>query len=202
MKRNIFGVIGSILGFVSLVLPWWSMDYSSSGTSAALSLYLYQSSYTAGNLTASLAVVDWFSWTALGLLLAASVLVLLASLFWENGRIALLGGGVLALLSLIVFAAGLQIYLSGGALGVFRGIGLFSSGSINASGYLMKFSTYLTFGFWLSAVAMLFMLLAWARYSAEEHKEEKPEEPEPPRKPTPPPYVKRPVGKGYPYGRS
>lgn len=196
MKWNLWGIIGCVVGFVGLVLPWWTLDVKATGASSVgVSLYLYQAAGSNGGLAFSFGV-DWFNWTALGLLIVGCILALAASLLLENGRLVLLAGGVTTLFSLVVFAAGLQASFSGGAAGVLRGIGLISSGSI---GSYMKFSSYLNFGFWLTVVAMFFMLLAWARYPAAEVAEEEEREPEPPPRPAPSPYVRRPYRRGYPY---
>jgi hypothetical protein len=196
MARNSWGIIGCIIGFIGLALPWWTLDFKSTGVTSNVSMYLYQSTTSGGGSQSFSFPVDWYNWTALGLLLVGCIITLWASVFTENGRMMLLGGGVMALLSLVVFAAGLQASFSGGEVGILRGIGLFSSGSIGGS---VKFSSYLTFGFWLATAAMFFMMLGWTRYPAEEREEDKPEEPEPPRRPAPSPYVRRPYRRGYPY---
>jgi hypothetical protein len=175
VERNYFGVIGCILGFLGLVLPWWALDYSMGSAKFSMSLYLY---------AFTVALVDWYNWTALALLLAGSILVFLASMVLENRRTMVLVGTLLSAMALLVFPVGLQMRLSHYS-SAFHGMGVFSTGavSISSTAYL-KFSSYLTFGFWLSLVGFFFMFLAWSRYPEEKFKEETPE---------PAPYVRRPV---------
>jgi hypothetical protein len=186
LERNYFGVVGCILGFLGLILPWWALDYSVSGAKFSMSLYLYASSVSQGiNGVFGVAIVDWYNWTALALLLTGSVLVFLASMVFEGRRTMVLVGTLLSALALIVFPVGLQMRLSHYSSG-FHGVGLFTTGvvSISSTAYL-KFSSYLTFGFWLSLVGAFLMFLAWSRYPQEKFEEEQPE-------PEPAPYVRRP----------
>lgn len=146
MKLNYIGIIGAILAFVSIALPWWtwSMTYETIGGSA--DLYLYQNS---GTFWTSLPTADeaWFCWAALVFIIVGGLLGIVGSAT-GYGKKMLIGGGVLALLSIIIFAVGLQNWLSplGGLIGVF------SSGS----GY----SSYLSYGFWLALAAMILMFVA------------------------------------------
>lgn len=198
MKKNILGVVGCILGFLGLALPWWTMDVNVGGTHVGATAYLYQVATSSGSYSFNVVSLGWYASASLVLLLVGSILVLIASLFVANGRLILLVGALLALVGLIVFPAGLQASFSSlpSIYGSFGGIGLFSSGSMSVLGYSISYSTYLTFGFWLFAAAVFFMFLAWARYPEEEFREEEPQEPSQAYGPSL--YERRPVRRGYP----
>jgi hypothetical protein len=198
LKKNILGVVGCILGFLGLALPWWTMDITLNNLHVGTTAYLYQVATSSGNSSYNIVSLGWYTVTPLVLLLVGSILVLIASLLFENGRIILLIGAVLSLLALVLFPVGLQASFSSlsGISSLFGGIGVFSSGSMSILGYSMTFSTYLTFGFWLSAVAVFFMFMAWVRYPEEDFMEEEQREPEQVYRPSP--YERRPVRRGYP----
>ena len=81
MKLSIIGIIGGILGFVSLALPWWTMSFSSAifGQSFSIeaSVYLYQ--VTGAGQSGTLGAEFWYGWVALVLVLVGSILGLLGS---------------------------------------------------------------------------------------------------------------------------
>jgi len=143
LKLNYIGIIGAILAFISIALPWWTLTTTIEITTSA-DLYLYQPSGTFG--TATLATEEaWFCWAALALIIVAGVLGIVGSAT-GYGKKMLIGGGAFALLSIIIFAVGLQM----SSLGVTYG--LFATGS--------DYSTYLSYGFWLALVAMILMFVA------------------------------------------
>lgn len=145
MKLNYIGIVGGLLAFVGLFLPWWTVTAGALGINLSVDIYLYQVS----GLGASIGIPveqGWFMWLALVLILIGGLFGIIGSL--KYGRKWLLSGGILALLSVIVFAVGLQIELSTAE----STIGLFSLGE----GY----STYLSIGFWLALVAAIIMLFA------------------------------------------
>jgi len=157
LKANYIGILGAVIAFVSLVLPWWSMTLSSSVVGASFSfdanLYLYQ----LANSVADFSLANsWYAWAALALVLIGAILALAGSLM-EKGRMLLAGGGVLEIVAMVIFAVGLMTDLSG--IAEFVGIGLFS----NISVFGANVSTYLSYGFWLALVAaiMMFAASAW-----------------------------------------
>ncbi len=207
MKVNLASLLGGLLGLVSLVLPWWTLNFSSSygqaATSMSESLYLYQSTLSIAGAS-SLSVGNfWFSWVTFSVMLIASLLVLAASLssgsnnvIADYGRLLLLMSVALSLFAVIVFPIGIQVQFSNysGNTGL-SSIGLFSSGTYSAGGTAFHYSTYLTFGFWVTVAATTAMLVAFLRYSGDqkEDEQEEPPPPEPPRQP-----YKKPVPRTYP----
>ena len=152
MKPNYIGIVGGILAFISLVLPWWTVLASVLGITVSVDLYLYQVSGLGTTIGVSIEQ-SWYMWAALVLVIVAGLLGIVGSI--KYGKQLLVGGGALVLLSIIIFAAGLQIQLSGEG----APFGLFSFGE----GY----STYLSFGFWLALVAAVVMFVASRRKSVE-----------------------------------
>jgi hypothetical protein len=194
LRPNYLGIIGAILAFVSLVLPWWAMSVSgsASGISYSGQLYLYPYQSTASELGHSVTVSAnlWFGWTALVLVVIGGSLSLAGSVMYgllfprdliARGRRAVLAvGGVLVLLSIIVFALGLQNQLSGSlATGYPTGVGLFSSSSYSFMGISVGYWTYLTFGFWLALAAAIIIFVAVTRKPADEKPPPKPSTPSP-----------------------
>jgi len=181
MKINYLGIVASIIAFVSLALPWWTMPIS--GTymgikmSGDMSVYTHDARVTmeAMGFKATESIVDgfsiWYGYAALVLIVIAGVAGIVGSLIaGKNGKMILLVAGTLALVSIIIFAVGLDHELvspaeaTGGpeftVVSASGSFGLFSSGSISvdvAGTGLMEFdySTYLTFGFWLAVIATI-----------------------------------------------
>lgn len=161
MRTNYIGILGAIIAFISLVLPWWTLTLSSSIGGATISydanLYLYQ---IASSVTSFTLANTWYAWGALALAIIGALLALIGSVM-EKGRMMLAGGGVLAILAIIIFAVGLMMDLS--SVSGFAGLGLFANGSISYGSLgSMSFSTYLSYGFWLALVAAIIMFAASA----------------------------------------
>lgn len=146
MKLNYIGIIGAILAFVSIALPWWTVSITYETVSGSIDLYLYQMTAVGGATFLPMAEL-WFCWTALALIIISGLLGIVGSVT-KYSKMMYIGGGVLALLSIIIFVGGLQDKLS--ATGGY--IGIFTSTSM--------YSTYLTYGFWLALVAMILMFVA------------------------------------------
>jgi hypothetical protein len=185
LKPNYLGIIGGILAFIALVLPWWVMSISSSvmGTafSGELSVNLYQATATVMGISTTVSLNLWFGWTALVFVVIGGLLGLAGSLITSGRRMVLALGGILVLLSIIVFAAGLQNQISSGSLatGYPTGAGLFSGGSYTYLGTSINYSTYLSFGFWLPLVAAIIMFAALTRKPAEAIPSSQPSPPPP-----------------------
>ncbi len=161
MKTNYIGILGAIIAFISLVLPWWAITLSSTTagitTSLDANLYLYQ---LANSISGFSLANTWYAWGALALVIVGALLALAGSLM-ARGRALPAVGGVLEIVAMIIFAVGLMMDLSN--VSGYTGLGLFSSGSITygtifAAGY----STYLSYGFWLALVAAIVMFAASA----------------------------------------
>lgn len=161
LKQNIIGIVGAIIAFVSIVVPWWTMTVSAStlgySYSADVSIYPYQATASVLGISSSVSIDIWYGWVALVLVLIGGVLGIAGSLA-QRTRMILVAGGLLALLSVIIFAVGLQSELSNTAIITgYPTVSLFSSGSI--LGYA-NYTTYLSFGFWLALLAAIVMLAA------------------------------------------
>jgi hypothetical protein len=148
LKLNYIGIVGAIIAFISLALPWWTASASYSGIGLTYNWNLYD----AGTIGAGMNL--WYNWVALLLVVLAGILGLAGSIM-QNGKKILMGGGLLAVLAIIIFPVGLQMDLSSNN----SPFGLFSSTSV--SGY--SYSTYLSFGFWLALVSAIIMLVAAMR---------------------------------------
>ena len=163
MKPNILGLIGGVIAFISLVLPWWSMTLSASALgmsySASVSIYPYQATTSIMGFSSTVSVNLWYGWAALALIIVGGILSIVGSLL-TKGRIVILVGGLLALLSIVIFAVGLQTELSQPLATGFPQAGLFSSGSFNG---IASYVTYLSFGFWIALVSTIIILVASAR---------------------------------------
>jgi hypothetical protein len=171
LKANYIGIIGAIIAFISLALPWWTMSMSATaeGTSYSVdvSVYPYQATATALGVSQSVAISIWYGSVALALVIISGVLGIVGSVT-ALGKKLLIGGGVLALLAIIIFAAGLQNELSATAvIPDVPVVGLFSSGSYNFLGISMNYSTYLSFGFWIALVSAIIMFAAIKTQPAE-----------------------------------
>ncbi|HLE75413.1 MAG TPA: hypothetical protein VI864_05145 [Candidatus Bathyarchaeia archaeon] len=157
MKPNIIGIVGGILAFVSLALPWWTMSLSSLGVSMDVSVYPYMASMSG----IGVAAMDlWYGWVALALIIVGGLLGIVGGVKSDKTKL-LSAGGALALVSIIIFAVGLQVTLLQGLLGT--NVYLFGSGTIDSVNYF----AYLSFGFWIALVAAIMMFVASRKKPAE-----------------------------------
>lgn len=136
MKLNYVGVVGAILAFVSVALPWWTVSFSGH----ANNWYLYNPGAFAGGLSL------WYNWVASPVIVFGGIIAIAGSIT-PNFKKLLIGGGILAFLSTIIFAVGLQTDLS-------------SHLSLNVFSSNYGYSTYLSSGFWVALVAGIIMLAA------------------------------------------
>jgi len=170
LKLNYLVIVGAILAFISIVLPWWTMTLSlpSDGVSASIdaSMYLYQVTVL-GRSTGP----GWYSWVALAFVVIGGIFGIVGSIV-KHGKRLVAGGGVLALLSIIVYAAGLQLDLMQGTseVAVFGipGLGLFSSGTLTYGSVSLNYTSYLSFGFWLALVSAIVLFIAVRMHPREE----------------------------------
>jgi hypothetical protein len=160
LKLNIIGVVGVIILFISLALPWWMMTLSINASySGNVVIYPYQATASLnfpGSSTLVIRTDFWYGWVALAFVILGGLLGIAGSLL-RGARVLLVGGGLLALLSIIIFAVGLQSDLSNSSFAEgWPALGLFVSGTFGGYAY----TTYLSFGFWLALAATIIMLFA------------------------------------------
>ena len=167
MKPNIIGIIGVVILFISLALPWWTMVLSPSqivsldGYSGNVMIYPYQATASLNTPGSSLVFRTdfWYGWVALALVILGGILAIAGSLL-QGAKLILVGGGIMALLSIIIFALGLQSDLSGSTFVTgWPALGLFVNGTFGGYSY----TTYLSYGFWLALAATIIILLASLR---------------------------------------
>jgi len=172
-KINYVGIIGGILAFISLALPWWTMNLSTSAVipiSIDISIYLYKGAVSFMGFMLDLPISVWYGWSTLAFIVLGSILGILGSIISDKGKVMLGAGGALILLSMLIFAVALQIELlkgisipsltgTGTSLQL-PGITLFSSGSLNIMETQINYSNYLSFGFWLALIATIIMFIS------------------------------------------
>ena len=164
-KLNYLGILGAIVAFASLSMPWWNLTASipimglGNSTVIDFPLYLYSTSASIiVNPSTQVVSLDlWFCWATLPLVASAGIFAIVGSIAIGKGNRILLVGGIVGLISIIVFAIGLQTELT--ALG--SGLDLFTM----ASGPWGALTAYLSYGFWGALVATVTMLVAATRGS-------------------------------------
>ncbi|KPV61710.1 MAG: hypothetical protein AOA66_1680 [Candidatus Bathyarchaeota archaeon BA2] len=170
MKINYIGVVATVIAFISLALPWWTMTTSAEAigikVSADVSVYPHQARASAMGVARTVAMELWFGWVALALIVIAGVTGIVGSvIIGKTGKMILIVAGILTLLFILIFAAGLQNELSKAApVPGLPTVGLFSSGSWTFMGTTMDYSTYLSFGFWLALVAAIIAFISLLKH--------------------------------------
>jgi hypothetical protein len=165
------GIVGGVIAFVSLALPWWTVTFSWSligiDSQTWVLVYLFQAK--AGlpgfyNSPPPSQVNLWFGWVALVLIVIGSLIGILGGLRQHTKMVFI--SGLLVLASMTVFAVGLQSELWKGPIDPwgFPVPGLFSSG-ITVSRTLIPlplegitYIAYLTYGFWIALAGAVIML--------------------------------------------
>jgi hypothetical protein len=167
LKLNIIGIVGAVIAFVSLALPWWTITLRGSMNSMGyngpleVSIYPYQIVASASGRSVAFSLNLWFGWTAFVLVIIGGLLGIAGSLA-QSAKAILFAGGLLTVPSIVIFALGLQSELSKSVvMPGYPAVGLFSSGS-GFLGYI-SYATYLSFGFWLALVGAIIMLAASRR---------------------------------------
>lgn len=162
MKISYIGVIGGILAFISLALPWWTLALSQFGITVDVSLYLYKVTFMGMEAWVS----SWFTLIPLLLIIVAGILGLVGGVATTMRKKILALGGSLALISIAIFAIGFLMEISGAmsAMGFpIPPLSLFGSGSFTIMGTPVSYVCYLSFGFWLALVASILMFVAAKR---------------------------------------
>jgi hypothetical protein len=164
-KLNYLGILGAMVAFASLTMPWWNITaiipIMGLGNSTAIDFPLYLYSTSASiivNPSTMVVSLDlWFCWATLPLVVSAGIFAIVGSIAIGKGNRILLVAGVVGLFSIVIFAIGLQTELS--ALG--SGLDLFTM----ASGPWGRLTAYLSYGFWAALLATVAMLVAATRGS-------------------------------------
>jgi hypothetical protein len=161
LKLNYIGVVASVLAFVSLLLPWFTVTMTSVDESIKMDFtaYLYQIQGTVNGVSASSFANVWFVWGALSLIALTAFSCLAGSILTgRKGQILLLMAGIFALLSAVVFGAGLLNSSYANEPASVRG--LFSSNAFPITTETAMENSYdltwwLSFGFWLTIVGAI-----------------------------------------------
>jgi len=148
LKLNILGVTSAVLAFVSLALPWWEVSYGGLPSST----FLWGWRVWDGNFMFNSRTLT--PYVALGLIVVSGVLSMVASIRTTEKEKILLGlAGIFSMLSVIVFAARMYDILSELPPSYLRAPGT-------------SLSDYPSFGLWLSLIATVITLVAYARAHA------------------------------------
>ena len=108
MRRVVVGIVGCVLCFVSLALPWWTISFPNSDPAQYwdISVYLYRTTmydfpdtYPTG----------WFSCVAILFVAAGAVFGLLGNLGVGKRRPVLIAAQILAVIGLFSFAPVLRL---------------------------------------------------------------------------------------------
>ncbi len=112
MKMNYLGFIAGIVAFVSVFLPWFTIELWTTNLSSAMNFAanLYQLTGTVEGVTSSMFLLVWFNVGALILMLITGLLCIVSSIFAISRRrrtTLLFVSCVFALLAMVIFGYGL-----------------------------------------------------------------------------------------------
>ena len=86
MKPNIIGIVGAVIAFISLALPWWTMTLRESRITSMgyngvrdVSIYPYQATASAARSVA-VSIGLWYGWATLVLVIVGGLLGMAGSL--------------------------------------------------------------------------------------------------------------------------
>jgi hypothetical protein len=171
LKKNYFGFIAGIVAFVSVFLPWFTIELWTSNLSSTMNFAanLYQLTGTVEGLTKSMLLTVWFNAGPLILMLITGVLCIVSSIFAisRRRRTALLFVScVFALFAMVIFGYGLaNSSFAVEELNPGYTISQFSENSFALSAEQSMQNTYdyswqIGIGFWLALTVVIFSLLA------------------------------------------
>jgi len=189
LRIHTFGLIAGVLALISLILPWWYFQTSTSilgvsfSTTVTADLYkvmistkLWGEGGQIPYVAESTSMNMWFAHIALDLIVMGGILAIVGGLI--SGRIGkgtLIFAGILILLSIIVYAYGLQNELPKLTdelvsypynLKGFPEIQLFSSGTYSHPDFPVpswSYSSYLYIGFWLDLIGAILAFISASR---------------------------------------
>lgn len=161
LKPNFVGIVGGIIAFISIALPWWTMTQTSNlfGTTISMSVNLYLYRVNATLFDFEVGAKLWFGWTAFALMLACGILGIIGSIR-RNSDI-LFAAAASAMSSIAIFTVGLLKELPEMPFMQESPKALFYFGTYGNSPF--SFSIYLSFGFWLALTACIIMVITSAR---------------------------------------
>lgn len=167
---NYLGFIAGIVAFVSVFLPWFTIELWTRNLSSTMNFAanLYQLTGTVEGVTKSMFLTVWFSAGALILILITGLLCIVSSIFINKKRRAtlLFVSCVLALLAMGIFGYGLaNSSLANEELNPGYTISQFPEGSFGLSADQSMQNSYdyswqIGIGFWLALAVVILLLLA------------------------------------------
>jgi len=191
LDLNKVGIVGGVLALISLLLPWWEMNLSVWETTnkmviaQAASIYIFPYQISSKNFPAPQTIsiditpfiLSVMPFVVLGIILGIAGSVLGDG---EKEKNLLISGGFFTLFSTIVFAFMLQSMLSElppapyfflsypgreppYSLVPIPKVGLFSNSVSTFEAASINYSSYLSIGFWIAAIAAVTMLIASRR---------------------------------------
>jgi hypothetical protein len=169
LKLNYLGIIAGIVAFVSLFLPWFTIELWTRNLSNPMNFVagLYQLTGTVEGVAKSIFLVLWFNGGAFILMLIAGLLSLAAGIFIKKHQeMIFLGSCALALIAIGIFGYGL-INSNFAIAEINPGyvISQFPEGSFGMSAdesmlYSYDYSWTMGMGFWLALASAVLTLLA------------------------------------------
>ncbi len=182
MKINYLGLIAGVVAFLSVFLPWFTIELWTSNYSSTMnfSANLYQLTGTVEGITQSMFLVVWFNVGPLLLMAITGLLCLVSSFFAARGKrnTIFVVSCVFALLAMVIFGYGLanssfavEELNPGYAISQFPedSFGLSAEESMQNTYY---YSWQIGIGFWLALTVVILSLLAvlYERFS-QKHQE-------------------------------
>ena len=169
LKMKYFGIIGGIVAFVSVFLPWFNIELWTENLSSTMSFAanLFQLTGTVEGVTKSVFLLVWFNGGALILMAGAGLACLVGSVFALRSRaLIFVLSGALALIAMAVFGVGLAAS-SFAVENINPGytISQFPAGSFvltaeQSMQYSYDYSWAIGIGFWGALVVAVFALVA------------------------------------------
>ncbi len=167
---NYLGVIAGIVAFVSVFLPWFTIELWTTNLSSTMNFTsnLYQLTGTVEGVTKSMFLLVWFNAGALILMLITGLLCIVSSIFANRRRrtALLFVSCVCALLAMAIFGYGLaNSSFAVEELNPGYTISQFSENSFGLSAEQSMQNTYdyswqIGIGFWLALTVVILSLLA------------------------------------------